>query len=371
MPDPKITVLLCTVRPDQGYVNHPEWHTIGKVVEDLSRQTFQDFELVVVDGLAPSVQTGEKVRFAVHREDQRGPDWWKAPERLSQEQQKSWPHHPRKHLASDDPEWVNEEFLATVAPFPYFRFPPRETLWTRARKVAISAYRNTGIAAARGELIVNLDDCCALPPDYLHFFWSAWERHKTCISPIWRDSGDSRPQGRVQSIAHDGEMRPVPGIYGFGSYPREIALDLNGYDEAFDGGQGLEDADWSVRLHQAGVRQALVYIPGFKIHAQTGHDPRAIDLDDPIVKCCNRAWHAQRVRRHVGRANEAWLWEDRTWLDVLVKPPCPLLLEDGTCAHHMGQAKCAYPKLATEHHPVADEIYDKPPVVNLRRETQD
>jgi len=44
---PKITVLLCTVRDDQGYQDHPEWHTIGKVVEDLSRQTFQDFDIIL------------------------------------------------------------------------------------------------------------------------------------------------------------------------------------------------------------------------------------------------------------------------------------------------------------------------------------
>jgi glycosyltransferase involved in cell wall biosynthesis len=146
---PKITVLLCTVRPDQGYIEHPEWHVIGKVVEDLSKQTFTDFELVVVDGLY-----------------QRDHVAWK-PAAVGGAY--LWPHDETAAVVG---EWhILDGFQLTW-------LPPKPNLWVRNKKVAISTYRNTGIAAARGELIVNLDDCCELPPDYLEHFWSAWSRHK-------------------------------------------------------------------------------------------------------------------------------------------------------------------------------------------------
>lgn len=296
MSNPKITVLLCTVRPDNGYANEPDRHIIGSVISDLCAQTFKDFELVVVDGL-----------FA-HREG---------------------------YIAERYPADEFSKYFSIV------HVPPTQrSFWVRNKHVAISAYRNTGIAHARGELIVNLDDCCELPPNYLEYFWSAWSRHKIALSPVWRASGDNRPEGIVQSVLHDGELRPAPGIYGFGSYPRELALTLNGYDEAYDGGQGLEDADWSTRLHQAGLKMGLVEIPGFLIHPQTGHDERAVRQDgNAIVKCCNRAWNTQRVWKHSRKANIGFSLDA---VNRLYGGPCPLLGPDNCCMHHGGAVECAY-----------------------------
>lgn len=127
---PKISVLLCTARPPQSYIEHPEWDCLGKIVDDLSKQTFKDFELIIVDGLH------------AHRE-------------------------------------------APKADFPIYHIPPRETLWTRNKKVAICAYRNTGLAIARGELVVNLDDCCELGPEHLACYWRAWSVHNICLAACW------------------------------------------------------------------------------------------------------------------------------------------------------------------------------------------
>jgi len=339
MPKPKITVLLCTVRPDFGYVEHPKWHTIGKVVEDLSRQTLPAdmFELIVVDGVPRIEQNGAPT-----------------------------PNYGDLHVGSAMPT----SGACLVGLFYRVRIPPKQNLWTRNKKVAISAYRNTGIAVARGELIVNLDDCCELPPDYLEHFWSAWSRHKACISPLWRASGDQRVEGKVRPIDQDGETRPNPGVYGFGSYPREVALSINGYSEAYDGGQALEDYDFSTRLLNAGVRMALVNISGFKIHPQSAHDPRVVDNGKAaIVKCCNRAWSLERKMRHTLKANVCYTRKD---LDFLVKPPCPLF-QDGKCAHHNFQHDCAYPEIAQVGHPVADQIYDEVDtlVFDLRGEAED
>jgi hypothetical protein len=304
---PLISVLLCTVRPDAGYINHPEWGTLQKVVDDLNLQSFKDFELVIVDGL--------------------------------RDQRKDAP------LATFRVTWVS----------------PTPSFWTAHRKVAISRYRNSGIAHCNGELIVNLDDCCELPVNYLEYFAHAWTKHRVCLSPCWPESGDSRRRGRVAAIQQalhpsvpGSELRPCPGVYGFGSYPREVALSLNGYNEWFDGAQALEDYEWSTRLCQVGVQMALEEIPGFRIHAQSAHDPSVIDPDEPIVKCCNPAWWAARVWKK-NEAIVANLPYDNDVAELLVGP-CALL-EGTKCMHHLCSVECGYINrgFVTERHPLAWE----------------
>jgi hypothetical protein len=293
-----ISVLLATVRTFGAYRDQPEWHAIGKIVDDLGQQTFKDFELIVVDG--------------------------------SYEQHKSY-------------------VAGLKHDFPLVHVPPKENIWTRNHKVAICTFRNTGIAKARGDLIVNLDDCCTLPKIYLEAFARGWE-YKVCAAMTWPERGDWRHPQLVTR----------PGIiYGFGSYPREAALELNGYDEAFDGAQGLEDADWSTRLFHLGVKSALISLPGFDILPQSGHD-----LD--IVKCCNAAWQGQRVMRQVRRANVKELWTPEM-LALVGGGPCQLL-KNGTCAHH-GQP-CAYLERSWVHerHPLVEEWMREPPVFDLRRD---
>lgn len=311
---PKLSVLLCTVRGDEGaYVNHPEWHVLQKVIDDLEAQTFHDFEIVIVDGLHG------------RRENGRSPTG------------KGIVHH---HSVT----WV----------------PPTPSFWTEHKTVAIARYRNTGIAHCRGELIVNLDDCCELPSHYLKLFWHAWSKHKVCLSACWPESGDQRRRGRATmmpqllhpSMPMSTELRPQPQIFGFGSYPREIALALNGYNEWFDGAQGLEDFEWSTRLGKAGVKMALEEIKGFRIHAQSGHDPRVIDPEQSLLKCCNLAWWCSRVWQQIDVAN----LETPTEIQEALVGPCKLL--DGKmCKHHQCSVECGYigKGFADGRHPIAWE----------------
>lgn len=286
MSTPKLSVLLCTARGDRGYVHHPEWTILGKIIEDLEAQTFKDFELIVVDGLK-GTRILPRTRLDV------------------------------KHLA------------------------PRDAFWVRHRKFSVCAYRNTGIAAARGELIVNLDDCCELPPKYLGEFWDAWSRRSVAFSPSWPESGDARMEApkekRVQMVHSPNQ------VYGFGSYPRELALRLNGYDEAYDGSRGLEDADWGTRLLLSGLQMALAYIEGFRLHAQTGLDSRCVDPEMPVLKCCNLADWTERRLRNVLVANKKELWTQE-WLRRLIGP-CQLLKGDPDgfrCGYHNDGRACPY-----------------------------
>lgn len=334
MPRPEVSVLLCTVRDDLGYRQHPEWTTLGKVIDDLSRQTFQDFELIVVDGL--------------------------------------WDYRsPVDAMASDDVERFRVGVSLNVArgsvTYPIVHVAPkRESPWVRDKRVAICAYRNTGLRYARGQLVVNLDDCCELPPTFLESYATAWKRGFGG-SVVWPDSPDSNDR-RLEAPHYTPRIvgPPQPPVYGFSAYPLDLAVDLNGYDESFDGGQGLEDADWSARLSLVGLQFVLFYARGFTIHEQSGHDPRAVSPDRAIVKCCNPAWHMARVRRCVTRANTADLWS-RGALEALVGP-CWLLRQDGTCEHHHGVNMCAYPHFAKALTPEAAVLFDRPPVFDLAAE---
>lgn len=304
-----ISLLLCTVRDVGGLRDEPEKDPVLDIVEQLAGQNYHDFELVVVDGLhakreAKVAEAARKVGFRI------------------------------RHV------------------------PPRSTLWTRNKKVAISTYRNTGISWARGELVVNLDDCCALPKNFVELFALAWKKYGIAAAMTWRSGGDNRPLGRVTLAGM---------VYGYSSFPLEAALGLNGYDEAFDGAQGLEDMDWSTRLFNLRVPQAMVELGGFRLLPQTGHSPEAIDRGEPFVKCCNAAWQTQRVRRSIARANKPEDWTPETLRSLV--GPCQFLAPGDRCAHHHGQNPCAF----IEHPwvrglvPLTEAFLKEPPVVNLQQ----
>lgn len=319
---PAVSFLLCTVRPDAAYVEHPSWHVLDKVVEDLSCQTFQDFELIIVDGVAS--------------------------------RHKSW-----------TPKIEHQFDILHMSPSP-------RSVWVLARKSAISAYRNTGIAAARGELIINLDDCGELPWNLTEQFYHAWKRDGVLPGLCWPEQRDHREPGLVEV--------PTQGHYGFGSYPRELAFDLNGYDELYDGGQGLEDVDWTHRvLKQA--QQRLLYLPGFYIHDQSKHSEEALDLGQPIVKCCNLAWRWSRVKNDDARANVVSIVSKRSQYDAFetLLGPCELLSSEGRCKHHAERYECGYLKagfadrqhpyarILLKHHQFSFELKDRNNEANGRR----
>lgn len=328
MSDPKVTILMITCRPDEAYLQRQDWHVLGKVVEDLNRQTFKDFELVVVDGL-------------------------------------------------NRPLPVKNEFPATV-------IPPAENLWTRHKKTCISNYRNTGLAAARGELILNIDDCAYLPPIYVELFWRAWSEKQICLSATWPHNGDQRiPRNDILNpkAVYVQKQPCIRGqVFGFGSYPLEMALELNGYDEAYDGGMYLEDIDWGCRLADYGLRMHFAYIPGFRLYDQSKHHPEVVDPDHPYVKCCNAAWQTQQVWRTVSKANTPELWNKNTEALNRLLGPCFYMKDPGgknLCMHWGGKAMCEYVKeqylvdgksFALERDELADQIFDHPPVRDLVEE---
>jgi hypothetical protein len=262
-------------------------------VTDLNAQTFRNFELIVVQGIRNDENANE--------------DWRKA---------------------------------LRAAKFPIRCFgAPERNFWVRRKKVAICAYRNAGIREAQGELIVNLDDACILPPDYAARFYEKWRDSKVALAVGAFNKGDTRPLGPVTYAG---------AVFGFGSYPKELALELNGYDEAFDGSQGLEDIDWSTRCFNAGLQQELTAFEGFELPAQTDLSEGVVSKQARIVKCCNLAWKLQRQVRNVSVANlETEKMTQREFGEWIVElfglRGCPMLRAfDLACGHHGYGVPCGY-----------------------------
>ncbi len=141
-------------------------------------------------------------------------------------------------------------------------------LWQPNRGRAAAC--NSGIRAARGQLLVVLDDDMEPVPEFLDAHWQAHDRLEAGDSragvlgavPIQLDPSSSPI---VEYIAakfaeHQGKLaRPDYALVlrdfytGNFSICRKIMLEVGGFDEAFKM-YGNEDLELSLRLSQAGVR---------------------------------------------------------------------------------------------------------------------
>jgi hypothetical protein len=159
------------------------------------------------------------------------------------------------------------------------------------------------------------------------------------------------------------------------AFPTELGLDLNGWDEHFDGGYGLEDADLGVRLANAGLGMALDRRIYARLHDTTCLSEFAVarddDPDDPIrsnVRCCNPAFVLAR-ESGLQRVNEVPYTREQ--IDRRLN--C-FMLHGDKCGYWLDREPCAYPHMARGGHPVArrimiDEGY--PETVDLYAERKD
>lgn len=189
---------------------NPPWKELSQYAllsQSLEAQTFTDFELIIVDAYntLPSHE--------LH-----------------------WMEHRTKYLR------------------------PKDTPWRRLGAFAPSSARNTGLAAAKGELAFGLDDCTSFRADLLQKASDSWVKGK-CLAPnCVRETGErvALPQGNRRG--------------GVLFYPRELAEKLGGYEERFDGSPALEDWEFSERLSNNGVvwnddQEAKVTLHAHKPHS--------------------------------------------------------------------------------------------------------
>lgn len=298
-----LTVLLATARGPMCFTHHPEWNQFEVLGRQLAKQTYRDFELVVVTPFNTDAVSG-----LIHYVDR----------------------------------------LTVVE--------PRDTPWRREKMFAVASARNTGLIHARGAWVVVIDDCVELEPDFLTRVVEYADRQMGVAVMYKKDGQVIDPRfslfkqmaGKAESVVIRGTQGPVP--YGFISFPMKAAIAVNGYDELrFDGARGLEDMNFARRLMQRGVPFAMDQRIMATLHDHLGYPPEIIDNEAQNARCCNTAHHFS-----LGNvvANKARYTAEQKQ-QVL---NCMFWKGDGRCNFH--GKPCAYPKWAAAGHPVARRVLE-------------
>jgi GT2 family glycosyltransferase len=150
------------------------------------------------------------------------------------------------NASSDHTALVVQERQSTEFPFPLKLLFVSEPNRGKAR--------NVGIAAASREIIVFIDDDVWLPEGFLAAHAAAHDGTRMCVS------------GPILNVPSY-EDRPKPGLAHYSgaflctcnaSIPREVLLDVGGFDEGFHL-YGWEDTDLGLRLRHTGVRRFFAW----------------------------------------------------------------------------------------------------------------
>ena len=242
----KISVVCCTARERPGFI---------ELVVSLEQQTFQDFELIYCDKL---------------------------------------------HLVR------GMEYLKVLnaSKLPHFQYIEDDS---EQGFVAISSARNKAIAAARGEIIVCIDDLTTFYPDSLQkhcdVFDLGWDANAAFSdfqhAGVFQDKEPDKVDARDSVLGAGHGQFAAHHFYGYHcAFSKKAWLKVNGYDEAFDGAYGWEDVDFGLRLFNAGA--AIRLSPDIRVNQVRDEDHGEIAepssmpcaLDGGLLK-----WRNDRHRR--------------------------------------------------------------------------
>lgn len=241
-----ISIIMSTARDDYPILGLPETHIFDPLVRSLNKQTFKDFELVIVDSL----------------------------------------YDDRDTSPLDD------------ATFHVNRVPPKPSPWLDLGMFHSANNFNTGLIHAEGELIVKIDDCMEIVNEnHLQRIWDLYNKgftplqtfmyyfkgkpakyRKNLVKEIismgsFSEYGKSLLSGNWDGVYQKGEQIRDTRLnlfdtqtktcthkwyYGVSSVSLRNALAVNGYDETMDGCRGLEDIDFGLRLELYGVNPFLI-----------------------------------------------------------------------------------------------------------------
>jgi len=207
-------------------------------------------------------------------------------------------------MAQDDFEliivddWHERRWRETLQknPLRFFRhIPPKDT----GVSYHNSASFNTGLAMARGELVIHLVDFVWLPRNFLDYHWDFYKEHPGYSLSVYVDrykylpiAHPSYPLGIFErwfdrefaeywfkkenliyeerkggmigievppykTVRHVFEM-PGDKIYMLGdSIPLAVMKELNGWDQIYDSGYGSNDVDIGIRANMIGWKFAV------------------------------------------------------------------------------------------------------------------
>jgi len=323
-----ISVIMPTARHDYPLIGLPRIHILEPTLGSLKKQTFRDFELIIVDAL----------------------------------------YERRPRLFQGEP------FRDDHLPFPVKHVPvhPNHRFWLNRKRWAVCGALNTAILHAEGELIVRIDDCSELPdPDYLKKFWEGYEcgyfpmamhirylggqparldkkylelgyelqrpflyqrledeveDRAEILKRVYGEEGLIR-DSRYQTIVKRGGriIAPVNWYYGYSCVSLEAALKINGYDELFDGDKSIEDIDFGSRLEMAGYKNMFLLDVNLQV-IEHEHEPIPADVIARDIKPikCNYALYLLNRKKRRWRANSDKLTEEDLEFvrQESLKPPC-------------------------------------------------
>lgn len=288
---PLFSVVVTTCRGDHPFLHHPDWHVLDKIVENMRRQTFRDFELIIVD------------------------------------------------LCYDH----RMEYLDLIEPpydFPILHIPDKDSIFRDLSMIRICSARNTGLLYARGKHVIFSDDGQEWSEDALEYLkpWAENGAGATCR--LHRDNGRGPIEidSRWMSYQIEGTLRTKVvtandiGYLGgtLSMVPTETMLECNGWDEMFDGSRQLEDADMAKRLGATGLKMALEGHP--KCIEFSMRNCKADKVRNHMTAKCNGSycyplWEQEPERV---RANTTVLSDDH--LSTFLKNCCTKLALDNSCS---------------------------------------
>jgi len=237
---PKVSVVYTTIRRDFPMLSLPDIHQFTMFLDSVEKQTFKDdIEVIIVDAL--------------------------------KDRKISNPITPMFDGVT------RGDFDFSKYSFPIKHIRPLPSYWLDEGFSSYCHCVNTGIIAADGELIVLFDDCSEIIGTEaleLHWEWykkgdgkqfarSIFEYWKGG-SPVLHHPDHKTHAGRpIRHSAYDYLARTnklylihekMFCAFGYYSFSLDVMLELNGYNEMFDGAKGAEDFDMGCRLIDFGVR---------------------------------------------------------------------------------------------------------------------
>jgi hypothetical protein len=223
MSPPAISVLIHTASEDDFLTQQDISSYFRALTDNLTQQTFKEFELVFVDT-----------------------------------------------FYEENRQYFRE--IVAQQPFQIKHVPvhPEHRYWYDQGYCYISAAKNTGILHADGELCISFDDAEFFPVELLSTYWDSYKNRGLYLHALHKRM---RSVGTVAGLVtlpiagdhyindHRWDLLSDGGVYvhRYGSlcfagtsFSLEDALQLNGYNERMDGCKSLEDCDFGSRLSWLG-----------------------------------------------------------------------------------------------------------------------
>jgi len=303
-----VSVIMATARSSYPIVGLSNVYVLEPTLHSLEKQSFRDFELIIVDALYPAKK-----------------EWI---------EKRKW-SFPIKY----------------VPPHPNHRFWLDRGLWN------VAGMLNTALLYAEGELIVRIDDASEIPDvNYLQKFWDAYQQGYFALAMHTRyrrgrqayfneeycregydiarepasrrdillnffKEGDPIRDTRWPTVERHGRMiAPPEWFYGFSSFSLEAALKINGFSELCDPVKGQEDQNFGVRLSMAGYKNMLLLDKDLWV-IEHEHLPCVVKSPEPF-KCTYGLIQYEQVKG-LFRANSWKLsLEDCEWIRRNICPKC-------------------------------------------------